>query len=108
VAPLSLRDIEQVRESNSGYEAVFGSEAKGFSFSSGLAAFYFLFGDLLKERIEEEFEQLFPRRPEQDQHDGSTAAERRATIEQNNELISRLREEIWSVERQIADFGGRM
>lgn len=108
-AALSLRDIEQM--SGGGQDAlcsVLGNDHGSFFYGSvsliemAPARIYFFFGDAIKKKVDEHFDELFPEFRSQSVDAGTSIAERRAEIEVNDSRISAIGSEIRVIEQQLA------
>jgi hypothetical protein len=107
--PVCIRDLEQADRDGVGRlgsllgERVFDVFAKGSMGHSG--AFCFFFGDLLKQRIADHFDRLFPRRFNFEHVPGAdeTLASRRTEIAANLARIAGLETQITNVRSQLRE-----
>lgn len=101
-APLCLQDIEEMeRRGEGGVSSILGDDAYGLTGGAQrgqVGGYCFFFGDLLKKRLSEHFDTLFPERfkfPDE-AGAGSSIAERRAEI-------ARAEDELAEVDRQQSE-----
>lgn len=105
VSPLTLRDIEQAEDG--GHEtlcSVLGSDVGSFLFGTrdnlvtSPSRIYFFFGDVIKAKIEEHFETLFPQYGVPDE----------SSIEQRRARLSAIDRELIDVARRIKEIDGKL
>lgn len=106
-APLCLRDIEEMEiRGREGVESILGDDANmlaGAAQLNPIGPYCFFFGDILKARISEHFDALFPERFKFAGDSGaqSSIAERRAEIAKAEEELAELDRQESEVRQQL-------
>ena len=111
-SPLTLRDIEQASAGGAQeIEHVFGRGCTDFFIGDGnlgmgaVCRTYFFFGDIIKQRIEEHFDALFPYFNAAQAEDESTVAERRVLIDANRQRASAIELQVSEIRSQLVKLG---
>lgn len=106
-APLTMRDVEQMSRGDPERTRVLGTDHLGF-YAAPMADWapsriYFFFGDLIKAKISEHFDQVFPHFHERHADQQLTLGQRRVEISANDARIATINAEIAAIERQLRE-----